>query len=154
MTVPRIAPMTVAHIRSAMQYENDMFGTEAWTESGYRDELADVQHRHYLVAEDADSGDLLGWGGIRVVGAEADIVTVGVVPPARRRGVARQLIAAMLAEAVDRQVREVFLEVRVDNDAARALYASEGFEVLGVRRGYYENGRVDAVTMRKQLGQP
>ncbi len=47
---------------------------------------------------------------------------------------------------------EVLLEVRVDNDAARTLYRSEGFAELGVRRGYYELGRVDAITMRRDLG--
>jgi ribosomal-protein-alanine N-acetyltransferase len=61
------------------------------------------------------------------------------------------MLADLLAEAVRRGAREVFLEVRVDNDGARALYASEGFAELGRRRGYYDGGRVDAVTMRKQL---
>jgi len=42
----------------------------------------------------------------------------------------------------------------VDNTAARALYASEGFDEVGLRRGYYENGRVDGVTMRKALTTP
>jgi ribosomal-protein-alanine N-acetyltransferase len=41
--------------------------------------------------------------------------------------------------------------VRIDNDAARGLYAADGFAVIGVRRGYYDAGRVDAVTMRKEL---
>jgi ribosomal-protein-alanine N-acetyltransferase len=54
----------------------------------------------------------------------------------------------MIAEARRRGASEVLLEVREDNDAARGLYASEGFTVLGRRRGYYEQGRVDAVTMR------
>ena len=45
----------------------------------------------------------------------------------------------------------VFLEVRVDNPAARALYDSEGFEQIGLRRGYYDGGRVDAVTMRRMI---
>jgi len=54
-------------------------------------------------------------------------------------------------EARRRGAREAFLEVRVDNDAARRLYASEGFDEIGTRRGYYDNGRVDAVVMRREL---
>jgi ribosomal-protein-alanine N-acetyltransferase len=46
---------------------------------------------------------------------------------------------------------EAFLEVRVDNEPARALYLREGFTELGVRRGYYDNGRVDAVVMTRVL---
>jgi ribosomal-protein-alanine N-acetyltransferase len=61
------------------------------------------------------------------------------------------MLADLLAEAVRRGAREAFLEVRVDNAAARALYRREGFEDVGVRRGYYDAGRVDAVTMRKEL---
>ncbi len=146
----RLVAMTPAHIDALLPYEREMFGTEAWSRNGYRDELADSRLRHYLAAEDA-SGSLLGWAGVLVVGPAAEILTVGVVPHARRRGIARQLVAALLVEAVRRGAREAFLEVRVDNDAARTLYAGEGFAELGVRRGYYDGGRVDAVTMRKEL---
>jgi ribosomal-protein-alanine N-acetyltransferase len=145
-----LVAMTPAHIDALMPYEREMFGTEAWTANGYRAELADPRHRHYLAAEDP-AGDLLGWGGVMVVADTAEILTVGVVPAARRAGLARRLIAALLDEALRRGAREAFLEVRVDNDAARALYRSEGFVDVGLRRGYYDGGRVDAVTMRREL---
>jgi [ribosomal protein S18]-alanine N-acetyltransferase len=61
------------------------------------------------------------------------------------------MIDALVTEAVRRGAREAFLEVRVDNTAARSLYRGEGFEEVGLRRGYYDGGRVDAVTMRKNL---
>jgi ribosomal-protein-alanine acetyltransferase len=141
--------MTVDHLDAVMPFEQTMFGTEAWTRSGYRAELADTRSRYYIAAE--ESGALVGWAGLMVVGDTAEILTVGVVPPARRRGIARLLLADLLAEARRRGAREAFLEVRVDNDAARALYRSEGFAEVGIRRGYYAGGRVDAVTMRKEL---
>ncbi|MDQ1719074.1 MAG: [ribosomal protein S18]-alanine N-acetyltransferase, partial [Pseudonocardiales bacterium] len=58
---------------------------------------------------------------------------------------------ALVAEARRRKAEEVLLEVRIDNEPARFLYEGEGFEVLGTRRGYYEQGRVDALTMRLAL---
>jgi ribosomal-protein-alanine N-acetyltransferase len=142
--------MTPAHIDALMPYEPDMFGTEAWTRSGYRAELADRRHRHYLAVE-GPSGEFLGWAGVMVVADTAEILTVGVVPAARRAGLARRLVTALLDEAARRGAREAFLEVRVDNEPARALYRSEGFVDVGLRRGYYDGGRVDAVTMRKAL---
>jgi [ribosomal protein S18]-alanine N-acetyltransferase len=142
--------MTAAHIDALMPYEREMFGTEAWTVSGYRTELADAKHRYYVAAEDADGG-LLGWAGVMVLADSAEILTVGVVPGARRRGIGRDLLAALLAEAVRRGAREAFLEVRVDNAGARSLYASEGFAEVGLRRGYYDGGRVDAVVMRREF---
>jgi ribosomal-protein-alanine acetyltransferase len=94
---------------------------------------------------------LLGWAGVLVVGESAEILTVGVVPEARRRGIARKLVADLLDEARRRGGHEVFLEVRVDNDAARSLYVTEGFAEIGMRAGYYDAGRVDAVVMRREL---
>lgn len=149
-TQVRLVPMRTSHIDALMTYEREMFGTEAWTRGGYRAELADTRHRTYVAAESAD-GSLLGWAGVRVIAEEAEILTVGVVPAARRRGIARALISALLESARTRGARTAYLEVRVDNEAARALYASEGFAELGVRPGYYDAGRVDAVVMSRDL---
>ena len=148
--VTEVVPMTAAHVDALMPYERAMFGTEAWTANGYRNELADTRHRYYLAAEGA-GGALLGWAGVRVIEDSAEILTVGVVPSARRQGLAARLLDALLTEARRRGAAEAFLEVRVDNAPARALYLREGFAELGVRRGYYDNGRVDAVVMARAL---
>jgi ribosomal-protein-alanine N-acetyltransferase len=86
-----------------------------------------------------------------VVADEAEILTVGVVPAARRQGIGRLLLADLLAHAGERGARQVYLEVRVDNAAAIALYESDGFAGVGLRRGYYANGQVDGVTMHRAL---
>jgi ribosomal-protein-alanine N-acetyltransferase len=145
-----LVAMRRPHIEALMPYEREMFGTEAWTRGAYRSELADTRSRHYLAAE-GPAGELLGWAGVMVIGDVAEILTVGVIPTARRTGLARAMVHALLAEAARRGAREAFLEVRVDNVAARALYSSEGFSEVVVRKGYYDGGRVDAVTMRKPL---
>lgn len=141
-----IVPMTHAHIEALLPYEREMFGPEAWSASSYRGELADTRTRYYVAAQD-DTG-LLGWAGVMIVDGAAEVLTVGTVPAARRRGVGRELLGELLAEAVRRGAAEVFLEVRTDNDAAIALYEADGFERIGLRRGYYDHGRVDALTMR------
>ena len=150
MTTVEIVAMTGTHIDLLVPFEREMFGAEAWSASSYRAELADTRTRHYLAAVDGD-GALLGWAGVMVVADSAEILTVGTVPAARRCGIGRRLLAGLLDEACRRGAAEVFLEVRVDNDAAIALYEADGFARIGVRRGYYDNGRVDAVTMRRPL---
>jgi ribosomal-protein-alanine N-acetyltransferase len=83
-----------------------------------------------------------------------EILTLGVVPGARRRGVARALLAAALPAACDLGAEEVFLEVAVDNEAAIALYAALGFRRAGLRRSYYDRGAAgfaDALVMRLDL---
>ncbi|HST47545.1 GNAT family N-acetyltransferase [Jatrophihabitans sp.] len=153
----RLRPMRSADLDVLMPYEQQMFGPEAWSRQGYLDELADTELRYYIVAESTAEGvpqnvtRLLGTAGLLTIGETAQILTVGVLPPARRRGIGRLLIRELVAEARRRGAVEVLLEVREDNEAARRLYAGEGFEVLGRRRGYYEQGRVDAVTMRFPL---
>ena len=82
-----------------------------------------------------------------VAAGEAEILTVGVDPVARRGGVGRALVAACLANWAEEGVTSGFLEVRADNAGARALYRATGWEEIGVRRGYYADG-ADALLMR------
>lgn len=145
-----IEPMTVEHIDLVLPYEHEMFGPEAWTRGMYRDELLDTKHRWYVIALEED-GKLLGWAGLFALYETAQILTVGVVPAAQRRGIGTELVHLLEVEARTRKATELLLEVRVDNEPAKALYAREGFVELGRRKGYYDNGRVDAITMRKVL---
>lgn len=145
-----VVPMSRRHVDQLAPYEQEMFGTEAWSAAGYRAELADTRNRHYVAVEDSE-GNLLGWAGMLVAADQAEVLTVGVIPAAQRRGLARRMLAALYEEARRRGVGELFLEVRVDNPAAITLYVSEGFAEIGRRRGYYDHGRVDALTMRKPL---
>ncbi len=145
-----LVPMRVEHIAALMPFEQQMFGTEAWTRQGYFGELSDTRHRTYVAAESAE-GALLGWAGVRVLADEAEILTVGVVPDARRQGVGALLVECLVATARERGAVAVYLEVRVDNDAALNLYGREGFTRVGLRRGYYDGGRVDAVVMLREL---
>ena len=144
--------MGVEHIELVLPHEHEMFGPEAWTRGMYRDELLDTKHRWYVIALDSEDGTLLGWAGLFALYETAQILTVGVVPAAQRRGVGTELVRLLEAEARERKASELLLEVRVDNEPAKALYARAGFVELGRRKGYYDNGRVDAITMRKQLG--
>lgn len=151
MTTAVIVAMTRKHVDELMAYEQQMFGTEAWSRASYLAEVADKRNRYYVAAE-GPGGELLGWAGVLIVSDTAEIMTVGVVPGARRAGTGRRMLEALLAEAARRGAEEAFLEVRADNDAARSLYRAAGFDEIGIRRGYYAGGKVDAVTMRKALG--
>lgn len=150
MTTAVIVAMTRKHVDALMPHEQEMFGTEAWSRASYLAELADRHNRYYVAAE-APDGELLGWAGVLVIGDTAEIMTVGVLPQARRLGTGRRMLDVLIAEAVARGATEVFLEVRTDNAAARAMYRAAEFDEVGIRRGYYAGGSVDAVTMRKAL---
>jgi ribosomal-protein-alanine N-acetyltransferase len=146
----KLVPMTRAHVDLLMAHEREMFGTEAWTASSYRQELADGRNRHYVALE-GPAGELLGWAGVLVLADTSELLTVGVVPAARRRGLARVMLEDLYAAARQRGATEMFLEVRIDNEPARRLYDQQGFREVGRRRGYYDRGRMDAVVMRRAL---
>lgn len=88
----------------------------------------------------------------REVGGSGEILNLAVEPAFRRRGIARALLEAGLAALRRRGAGEVFLEVRVSNAAAQALYRQAGFRPVGQRPGYYRSPREDALVLRLELG--
>ena len=110
------------------------------------------QKRIALIAEDSRTGALVGFAVSGLVPPEAELESIAVSAENQRKGVARRLFAAMADELGHAQVREVLLEVRVSNQAARAFYASLGFAEEGRRPGYYDDPVEDALLMRLKLG--
>jgi ribosomal-protein-alanine N-acetyltransferase len=94
----------------------------------------------------ADQGFVLA----RAVAGEAEILTLAVAPPARRRGLAAILLRAAMMEAQYRDAEVMFLEVSDRNTAARGLYAGAGFAQVGRRRRYYADGS-DALVLSRRL---
>lgn len=94
-----------------------------------------------------------GFALARVAADEAEILSIGVAPGWRRRGVARQLVAAVSVRAAESGARRLFLEVAADNHPARALYLREGFAQVGRRPRYYRRAgkAVDALVLARAL---
>lgn len=86
----------------------------------------------------------------RVAADEAEILTLAVVPTARRAGLGGALLAEAMVGAVARGAATMFLEVSERNQPARALYAAAGFAEVGRRRRYYPDG-ADALVLRREL---
>ncbi len=118
--------------------------SDAWPESFFREELSQAMAWGRVAEADGGlAGYLLAW-----VGAGAGHVgNLGVVPEARRRGVARALLEDLLERAAAVGATTLTLEVRVSNFAAQALYRAFGFRLAGLRRGYYRDTGEDALTM-------
>lgn len=92
-----------------------------------------------------------GYALLRVIAGEGEILSMAIDPLKRRYGIGGRLLAAALAEARRRGAMKVFLEVAVDNPAARRLYAAAGFAVIGRRQGYYRPAGGDALVMAAAL---
>jgi len=98
-----------------------------------------------------DGGTIVGYVCVWEIADELHVTNIAIHPAHRRRGIARDLLAGLLAEARARDVRMVVLEVRPSNYPAIALYESFNFRVTGCRRGYYYDTGEDALVMESRL---
>ncbi len=99
-----------------------------------------------LVAGEAEAPT--GLVVVRAVADEAEILTLAVLPAARRQGVGAALMRAAREAAAARGARRLFLEVAEDNAAAASLYERLGFVDVGRRRGYYPRPGAAAAAAR------
>jgi len=122
--------------------------TDAWSESAF-DTLLASPGAFALVAR-MDGRDV-GFVLARVAADEAEILSLGVTPAARRLGAGRQLVSAAAEICAAAGSKLLFLEVGDENRAAWRLYRGVGFREVGRRRGYYQEGLEDALTLRADL---
>jgi len=120
-----------------------------WSQGVFRDCL--LAGYYSLVLEVADF--VSGYGIMSVAASEAHILNLCVHPSLHRMGYGRRMLDSLLAKAEETTVKKVFLEVRPSNIAAIQLYASVGFEQIGIRPSYYQSraGREDAVVLSRDL---
>ena len=96
---------------------------------------------------------IIGYGVMSVGVGECHILNLCVQPQSQRLGYGRTILDHLLELAIKHDAEVAFLEVRPTNSAAKQLYASAGFNEVGVRRNYYPArfGREDAVIMARSL---
>ncbi len=157
MTVGAVSvrPMRWWDVEVLPTIDHGLFGADAWSAEQFWSELAGVPaSRWYAVAAEAadgeDGGEIVGYAGLATGADQAEVQTMAVRPDRQGRGLGRLLLEAVLAEAGRRGAAEIFLEVRRDNEPARALYARSGFTQVAVRVRYYGDG-TDALVLRRPV---
>ncbi|MCR9221838.1 MAG: GNAT family N-acetyltransferase [Alphaproteobacteria bacterium] len=133
---------------------------EPWSEPSVRELMASPGVWGLVACRPAAGTDAsddkptpVGFVLARVIAREAEVLAIGVAPAARRAGVARRLMAGVLAIAAP-HADAIFLEVGADNPAAQQLYLALGFKEVGRRPDYYRRAdgrRVDAAIMRRDF---
>lgn len=123
-----------------------------WSLANFRDALA----AGYVTRVAECDGRIVVYGVLMLAPGEAQILNVSVVPEMRRQGLGRALVHQFIADARRADAEQCFLEVRVSNGGAIALYENAGFTRIARRTGYYppmEPGatREDALVMRLAL---
>lgn len=147
---PVVREMRWWDIEGVLRLEVDLFPDDAWSPGMFWSELAHARGpaatRHYVVAE--AGGRLVGYAGLAAVDRTADVQTIAAVRDHWGTGLGARLLTNLITAATAFRCHEVLLEVRVDNLRAQRLYERFGFTPLGIRKGYYQPGNVDALVMR------
>lgn len=120
--------------------------SDPWSAKEFSSVLS-VDHSIFLIAE--SRGEIVGYVVAMAVIDEAEILNVAVSPSRRGEGVGGDLLDEALKQVEARGAESVFLEVRVSNAAARALYQSRGFGEISKRMNYYRTPVEDALVMRR-----
>ncbi|WP_322796490.1 ribosomal protein S18-alanine N-acetyltransferase [Tepidiforma sp.] len=147
MESPVLAPMAPSDIPEVIAVERAAY-TSGWPTTAFERELTANTMARYLVARSpAAQGAIVAFGGLWLMVDQAHIVTVAVRPEYRRLGFGRLIVHGLVELAAEAAMDSVTLEVRVSNEAARALYRTYGFYDVGVRKRYYADNHEDAIIM-------
>lgn len=142
----QLRPMRAEDLAQVHQLEQDIFPTP-WSLNSYKFELEqNIASRQWVIEEQDEhiAAYIVCW---MLGGDHIHIANLAVAPAYRRQGLARWLLSHALAYAAQAGAHSAALEVRAGNQAARALYASFGFQVAATRKGYYQDNREDALLM-------
>jgi ribosomal-protein-alanine N-acetyltransferase len=141
-----IGPMAIERDLDGILAVDRASFTNPWTREMFEWEAAHSDVARVYVVRAGEAG-IIAYCAVWIVIDELHINNLAVLPGWRRRGVARALLATVLAEARRLGAVRATLEVRASNQAARSLYERAGFRPAGLRRGYYTNPVEDALVL-------
>jgi ribosomal-protein-alanine N-acetyltransferase len=122
-----------------------------WKESSFRGEIANLHISYPNVIIYRPQDKIIGYIIFWLVADEAQISNLAVNPDFKRLGIGDTILKQVLTTMRRMQAKQVILEVRPSNLSARTLYEKNGFTLLGIRRGYYQDPPEDALVMSKSL---
>ncbi|MEZ4415120.1 MAG: ribosomal protein S18-alanine N-acetyltransferase [Gemmatimonadota bacterium] len=139
-------------VRAVAAIERSAFSTP-WTAATFANLLGWGDRCEAIVIEEQgeQGAEVAGYAVLRFVEGEGELVNVAVAEPFRGRGLGSALLDAVVKAAERRGLRHLFLEVRRSNLRALTMYEHRGFQVVGIRRGYYSKPVEDAKIMLLRL---
>ena len=144
----RFRSMVVEDVPEVAAIEMDTFSMP-WSETTFQS-LLERPGVEMWIAEHPP-GCIAAYAVLWCIQEEAELANIAVRPTLQRRGIGAELLDCVIGLAGERGIKSVYLEVRTSNETAQTLYASRGFEQVGVRRDYYERPREDAWILLKRL---
>lgn len=143
--VIEIIPMVAEHVDTVLRIERSVF-RDAWTEEAFREALR-LSDKCWTVK---CAGEIAGYLITQWVLDEIHILNIAVAPEFQRKHIGSRILEHLFDKARRWGMRDLFLEVRISNFTAIALYERFGFGELAIRKNYYADGE-DARVMHCAL---
>ena len=137
--------MTLEHLENIKDVLNSEFD-DFWNYNILKEEL-NSQNSCYIVA--LLNNEIVGFAGIKFIVNEADIMNIVTKKIFRNQGIGKLLLENLIQLAKSLNLTSITLEVNEENAPAIHLYKKFGFEILGIRKNYYQNK--DGIIMTKKL---
>lgn len=141
-----LGDMELGHLDEVILIEKLSFKTP-WSRDSLEYELKRNKCAKYRVI--IKDGIVIGYGGMWVMLDEAHITNIAIHPEYREQGFGSILLEDMISTAKKNGIRDMTLEVRVNNINAISLYKKFGFNEVAIRKGYYQDTGEDAIIMWK-----
>ena len=143
-----VSKLTTKEIPAVAALDRQLFSKESWSEAAFAASLADPS-RTFWVAMEGET--LLGFCGLSQSFEQGDILNIGVCPAQRGKGIGSLLLQEAINAFKEQGGKELFLEVRASNAAAKALYEKFGFQRIGVRKNYYQQPAEDGLIYKLEV---
>lgn len=144
----RIRRMRAEDVPSVVRIERDAFSTPWHAETFLS--LIGSRGTELQVCE-SPTGEVVAYAVVSIVLDQAELANIAVRKEERGKGIGAAFLDVLLERVREKGIRELFLEVRESNTAARTLYGTRGFEAVGRRRNYYRSPREDALQLMKRF---
>lgn len=140
------------NIADLLVLEQEVYsGRTPWNNFSFKTELQKHANSLYVVVYEGST--LVAFVGMRMQAQEGHITNIAVKPSYQRQGIGTFLLRTMIKVAMRNHARQMTLEVRTDNEAAKSVYKKLGFKPNFVRKNYYLTEHADALSMLLKISE-
>lgn len=119
----------------------------SWSRNSYENELINPNATYFIAKFD---NKVIGFAGTWIILDESQITNIAVDPNFRNNKVASKLLETLILYCSKKGCTSFTLEVRENNEPAKNLYMNHGFKIEGLRKGYYQDNKENALIMQKR----
>lgn len=137
---------SVVDLDQVLKIDNSLFELDKYSMQTFKESIENNTQKLLVASVD---GKVVGYILFSYIMDEAELLKIGVSTQFQRMGVGKILHESMLKFLKEQSVKNIFLEVRIDNNIAIKFYEKNGYEKVTVREKYYQG--IDAVIYRKGI---